>query len=225
MGKEHFKTPKTREEWKKIAEKFYHRWNFPNGLGGVDVKHIVLQQPKNSVPHCRNHKGSDSIILMGMIGPEYEFLFADVGMNGRNYDGGNWSQSPLKLALESGLLNLPDPTPLPGRSKSIPYVCTGDDAFPFSSFMIKSYPQKGLTTEKHVFNYRLSRMRRISENGFGILVNRWGVFRRPFSLETEKVKVIALATISLHNWQRKDSSYGKVYILIELVDNEDITIG
>ena len=50
-----------------------------------------------------------------MIGPEYEFLFVDVGMNGRNSDGGNWSQSPLKLALESGSLNLPDPTPLPGQ--------------------------------------------------------------------------------------------------------------
>ena len=90
---------------------------------------------------------------------------------------------------------------------------------------MKPYPQKGLTTEKRVFNYRLSRMRRISENGFGILANRWRVFRRPFSLEPEKIKAIALATIRLHNWLRKDSSYGKVYILSELVDNEDITTG
>ena len=45
---------------------------------------------------------------MGMIGPEYEFLFADVGMNSRISDGGNWFQIPLKLALESGSLNLPD---------------------------------------------------------------------------------------------------------------------
>ena len=51
-----------------------------------------------------------------------------------------------------------------------------------------------------------------------------GVFRRPFSLEPEKVKVIALAIITLHNLLRKDSSYGKVYIPSELVDNEDITM-
>ena len=62
-----------------------------------------------------------------------------------------------------------------------------------------SYPQKGLTTDRRVFNYRLSRMPRISENGFGILANRWRVFRRPFSLEPEKVKVISLAAITLHN--------------------------
>ena len=162
---------------------------------------------------------------MEMIGPEYEFLFANVGMNGRNSDSGNWSQSPLNLSLESGLLNLPDPTALPGRSKSVPYVCRGDDAFPFSSFMMKPYPQKGLTTEKRVFNYRHSKMRRISKNGFGILANRWRVFRCPFSPDPEKVKVIALATITLHNWLRKDSSYGKVYIPSALVDNEDITTG
>ena len=100
------------------------------------------------------------MILMGMIGPEYEFLFAEVGMNVRNSDGGNWSQSPFKLALESGSLNLPDPTPLPGRSKSVPYVCTGNDPFPLSSFMMKLYAQKGLTTEDLVINYRLSRKKK-----------------------------------------------------------------
>ena len=90
---------------------------------------------------------------------------------------------------------------------------------------MKTYPQKGLATEKRVFNYRLSRMWRISENGFGILANRWRVVRRTFPLEPEKIKVIALATITLHNWLRKDYSYGKVHIPSELVDNEDITTG
>ena len=97
--------------------------------------------------------------------------------------------------------------------------------FSFSSFMMKPYLQKGLTTEKRVFNYRLSRMRHIFKNGFGILVNCWRVFRWSFSLELEKVQVIALANITLHNWLQKDSSYGKVYIVGELVYSEDITTG
>ena len=75
-------------------EKFYHRWNFPNGFGGFDGKHIVLQEPKNSESHYRNYKGSGSIILMGMIGPECEFLFANLGMNDRNSDGGNSHKAP-----------------------------------------------------------------------------------------------------------------------------------
>lgn len=62
---------------------------------------------------------------------------------------------------------------------------------------MKPYPQKGLTPEKRVFNYRLSRTRCISENGFGILANRWRVFRRPILLEPEKAKTFTIA--ALHN--------------------------
>ena len=102
----------------------------------------MLQQPKSSGSHYRNYKGTDSIILLAIVGPEYEFLFADVGMNGRNSNEGNWSQSCLKNGLEKNTLNLPDPTPLPGRNYLLPYVCTGDDVFLLTAYMMKPYPQK-----------------------------------------------------------------------------------
>ena len=76
-----------------------------------------------------------------------------------------------------------------------------------------------------MFHYRLSRMRRISENGFVVLANRWRVFRRPFSVDTEKFETITIAAITLHNWLRKDSTYGKVYIPKDLVDSEDVATG
>ena len=158
-----------------------------------------------------------------MVGPEYEFLFVDVGMNGRNSDGGNWSQSRLRNGLEKNTLNLPDPAP--GRNYPLPYVCTGDDAFPLTAYMMKTYPQKNLSLEKRIFNYRLSRMRHISENAFGILANCWRVFRKPFLLEPEKVKAITLAVLTLHNWLRKKSDIGKVYFLPTLVDREDPETG
>ena len=56
-------------------------------------------------------------------------------------------------------------------------------------------------------------MRRISENGFGILANKWRVFCRPFSLEPEKVKIVTLAAITLHNWLRSESKIGKIDIV------------
>ena len=58
-------------------------------------------------------------------------------MNGRNSDGGNWSQIPVKLTLQHGSHNLSEPKPLPGCKIAVPYVCTGDDAFPLSNFMMK----------------------------------------------------------------------------------------
>ena len=44
-------------------------------------------------------------------------------------------------------------------------------------------------------------------------------------LNQKKVKITVLATITLHNWQQKDSSHGNVYIPSQVVDNEDITAG
>ena len=49
---------------------------------------------------------------MAVVGPEYQFLFSDVGMNERNSDRGNWLQSPMRKALEKNTLSLPKPKPL-----------------------------------------------------------------------------------------------------------------
>ena len=39
-------TPRTEQEWLEISQKFEARWNFPNSIGALDGKHIVMQQPK-----------------------------------------------------------------------------------------------------------------------------------------------------------------------------------
>lgn len=50
------------------------------------------------------------------------------------------------------------------------YVIVGDEAFPLKSYLMRSYPgREELSIEKKVFNYRLSRARRIIENTLGIL--------------------------------------------------------
>ena len=88
--------------------------------------------------------------------------------------------------------------------------------------MIKPYPESNMTVKKWIFNYRLSRTRRISENGFGILTNIWRVFRRPLMLEPEKVKTVTLAAIILHSWLREESENGKIYIPKCLIAHENI---
>ena len=129
MEDAYLKTLNTVEEWFLISEKLSQHWNFPNMISAVDGKHLILQQLCNSGSHYRNYKGTDSIILMAVVGPEYQFLFADVGMNGRNSDGGNWLQSPMRKALEKNTLSLPKPKPLHENRKETPFICVGDDAF------------------------------------------------------------------------------------------------
>lgn len=31
------------EDWKRIADGFLHKWNFPNCAGAIDGKHVVIQ--------------------------------------------------------------------------------------------------------------------------------------------------------------------------------------
>lgn len=97
---------------------------------------------------------------MAVVGPEYEFINVDVGMNGRMSDGGNWSRNIFHKALEdeSNPLRIPPPKSLPGRNTSIPHVFLRDDAFGLTSYMMRPYPQIGLTEDKRIFNYRLSRL-------------------------------------------------------------------
>ena len=46
------------------------------------------------------------------------------------------------------------------------YVFLADDAFRLGKHCLKPYLQSGLTPIKRIFNYRLSRVRRVTENAF-----------------------------------------------------------
>ena len=66
-------------------------------------------------------------------------------------------------------------------------------------FMMKPYPQQNLTADKRVYNYRHSRARRISENLFGILANRWRIFFTTINLQQRHVENKVLSALTLHN--------------------------
>ena len=139
-------------------------------------------------------------------------------------DGGNWARNEIRAALADvdNSLSIPNPKPLPGRAKPVP-VCVGDDAFGLTSYMMKAYPNTGLTEQKRVLNYRLSRCQKISENAFRILANRWRFFRGFILLPPDKATIVALVAhvITLHNFLRSSSEAGKVYILPGFADQQD----
>ena len=97
------------------------------------------------------------------MGLNVECLYADVGSNGRVNDSGVWNKRSLLQAIQNGLLKLPKDGALP-NGVITPYFFVGDHAFALKKFMMKPYPQHNLTADKRVYNYRLSRARRISEN-------------------------------------------------------------
>jgi hypothetical protein len=52
-------------------------------------------------------------------------------------------------------------------------ITVANEAFPLKTCMMRPYPGRDLTNDKTIYNYRLSRARRISENAFGILQQKF----------------------------------------------------
>lgn len=89
--------------------------------------------------------------------------------------------------------------------------------------LMKLYSQiNTLSYEERVFNYRLSRARRVVENAFGIIANRFRVLLNPIATKLKTVDDIILACCALYNFLRRKSPF---YIQHTNVDIEEITTG
>lgn len=189
-----------------MAYDFQQKWQFPHCLGAVDGKHIQIKKPPNSGSRYFNYKGTFSVVLMAIVNANYEVLMADVGANGRISDGGVIKNTPFHDRLIKGELNIPPPERLPGSNKTAPFVFISDEAFQLTENFMKPYSFSSLNDERRIFNYRLSRGRRVVENFFGILVSRFTVLGKPINLLPTKVNAIVLACCYLHNFLIKHSS-------------------
>ena len=178
--------PTTEQEWREIAENYAQRWNFPNCIGALNGKHILIKPPGESGSFYYNYKHTFSIVLLALVDADYKFIYVDIGTNGRVSDGGVFKQSTLGKALENSELSIPQPSPLQRYGVPMPYIIVADDAFPLKENIMKPYSFGGLTKEQRIFNYRLSRAGRIVENAFGILSNRFRIFMTPMALKTRE---------------------------------------
>lgn len=169
-----------------IENGFRTKWNFPGCIGAIDGKHINIIAPDDTSNYF-NYKERHSIVLLALVDDDYYFSYIDIGCNGRASNGGVFEKSGLKEALENNSLDIPENS-----------VIVGEAAFPLKKYLMKPFPIRATRREK-VFNYRLSRARRIVENAFGILVSGFRIFESFIALKPEKVDVIVLAACSLHN--------------------------
>lgn len=187
-------------------------WNFPNCIGSIDGKHVTIQAPINTGSEFFNYKKHFSIVLMALVDAEYCFLFADCGCQGRLSDGAVFKNTTLYNKIKSRSLSLPKDEKLPGRQKPMPYVFLGDDAFALSKRLMKPFPgshEHG--SKQRIFNYRLSRARRVVENTIGIMASVFRVLRKPILLQPDKVALVTMTCVVLHNFLRRSMTSRSVY--------------
>lgn len=67
--------------------------------------------------------------------------------------------------------------------------------------MIKPFRQTDLNTyEKNIYNYRISRARRIVENAFGILAFRFQIFHTDINIDLKIIESIVMTSCALQNY-------------------------
>lgn len=221
-----FQVPNSEKEWKGIARDFETRWNFPHCLGALDGKHVQIVNPAHAGSTYYNYKDTFSIVLMALVDADYQFIYADVGVQGRISDGGVFNHTTFSKALVAGDLHIPEPEPLSGRTICAPYVIVADDAFALQHNVMKPY--KGIYEKgsvHRIFNYRLSRARRIVENTFGILSAVFRVLRKPINLDANKATLVTLCCVYLHNYLRKNRESRAMYSPPGTFDSENVERG
>ncbi|XP_026810641.1 uncharacterized protein LOC113552131 [Rhopalosiphum maidis] len=107
LRKEYLRFPTTEKEWKDIAQLFEGRWNIPHCIGALDGKHINIVPPAGSGSEFFNYKGHHSMVLLGLVNANYQFLLADFGTNGRHSDGGVLQNTTFFEKLLNEELNIP----------------------------------------------------------------------------------------------------------------------
>jgi hypothetical protein len=81
--------------WKEVSKTFETVWNLPHCVGALDGKDIVLQAPIKSGSDFFNYKSKFSIVLLALVDGNYNFIFADVGCQGRISVGGVFKNCKL----------------------------------------------------------------------------------------------------------------------------------
>ncbi|XP_035204963.1 protein ALP1-like [Stegodyphus dumicola] len=200
-----------KSDYERIAVEYGTVWDFPNCVGAVDGKHVVIQAPAHAGSTYFNYKGSHSIVLMAACDASYLFTMVDIGNFGRISDGGIFSASNLGKKLSRDKEFLPGYKKLPKSSKCLPHVFVGDEAFGLKENFMRPYSGRNLSNSKRIFNYRLSRARRCIENTFGILTARWRILRNPIIAQPQTATLVVQACCCLHNFLMKYESISHNY--------------
>ena len=84
---------------------------------------------------------------------------------------------------------------------------------------MRPYPGKFATEEQQLFNYHLSRTRRIVENAFGVLAARFRIFNTRINVEPDTTKLIVMAACVLHNILQSSNMPAQQVSLLDIAQN------
>lgn len=108
---------------------------------------------------------------MALVHSGYEFIFADIGGQGRISDVGVFKHSSLWEKIDRDILNFPTDSPLPGRDIDVSYTFLGYTAFALHKRILKPFlGNHDFGTMERTYHSKHSATRVIVENMFEVLL-------------------------------------------------------
>ncbi|XP_064465442.1 uncharacterized protein LOC135376958 [Ornithodoros turicata] len=175
---------------------FHAASGFPHAVGALDGCHFPVSPPKQHAADYYNYKGWYSIILLALVDHLYRFRYINLGSPGRCHDAHVYGRSRL-CALVDGEYFRSHVTTIEETPVAPVILC--DQAFPLTTNLLKPFPNPPKETPQAVFNYNLSRTRRVVENAFGRLKARFRFVMKRMECRLPTAKRAIRAACILHN--------------------------
>ena len=186
------------DEQKKNAQDFFKRSaaGFDKVIGAVDGMLVWTRMPTDEecemarTGHGKfkcTRKGKYGLNMQAACDSERRFIWISIITPGTTSDYLSYVTSDLiKTIKDPGVL-------LPG------HVFVGDNAYVKSVEMATPIKNASPGAEDD-YNYYCSQLRIIIECAFGILVQRWGILRRPLLCSFQRIPALVTALCRLHNF-------------------------
>ncbi|XP_067648025.1 uncharacterized protein [Eurosta solidaginis] len=199
MSPEYFKSfPLTRTGIAQGVADF-NAMGYPQCIGAIDGCHIEIHPKKEEAVDYYNYKGWYSVVLLALVDAKYRFMYIHCGSPERCNDSSILERSSLKRELQECAL-IDEMSWYHGRTK-IPAHIISDSAFRLSQYVMKPYPYNiENSAGQKLFNYRLSKCRRVVENAFGHYKARFRRIGKGIDNHIKNANVVISAACALHNF-------------------------
>lgn len=140
-----------------------------------------------------------------MVDAEYCFISVDIGSYGSASDSHVFQRSNFGRRLDQGQLNLPPNQPLPNDDTGppMPFVFFADKAhtlFALTEHVQWPFGRRNLSIGKRIYNYWLTRVRRMVECAFSIMTNKCRILHRALDVNLSFCDSVIKACCILHNF-------------------------
>jgi len=171
----------------RIPAKFYSMARMPCVAGIIDGTHIKIATPSTHEEQFVNRKGYHSLNVMAVCGPDLQFYAVNSSWPGSTNDARVLRNSGLAQQFNSGYRPFNNA------------VLLGDSGYPCLSWLMTPINSPNLSDSQERYNQSHKKTRRLVENSFGVLKNRFIILMNIVRSEPEQAAFIILACCVLHN--------------------------